>query len=162
MGIIIRNSRFFRPELSRWPLWFLLPNAVRTYTWRPQKLASEGKAFWAIPGQTQSHTAGLESPGRTPVSTKLQIEFPPLGGTFVFGNCCPSRLFRGWVSWQSYERCPSFPQWGRRGPCYPGFHRGFCQSRIGGLVFIGMGRRVRLDSYLAVPLVLFQSYFEFW
>lgn len=79
---------FSHPELSHWPLWFALPNIVRTYTERPPELASERRAFWAIPGRAQSCPVVLQWPGRTPVSTKLQIACPPWRWTFCLGVCC--------------------------------------------------------------------------
>lgn len=72
------------------------------------------------------------------------------------------RRFWAWL-WGSDRGCPSFPQHKSGRPCYPEFQGGLCQSWIGSFIFICMGRRVRLDRYLVVPLVLFQSYFgTFW
>lgn len=68
---------FFLPELSHWPLWFLLPNIVRTYTEGLKSGLLRGRPSELFLAK-QPHTVGLQSPGRTPVSTKLQIEFPPL------------------------------------------------------------------------------------
>lgn len=58
---------------------------------------------------------------------------------------------------------PSFPQQRSKRPRCPEFQEGFCQSWVRDFIFICMGGRVRLERYLVVPLVLFQSYFgTFW
>lgn len=68
-------------------------------------------------------------------------------------------LFRG----RELHGCSSFPQQRSKSLLHPEFQEGFCQSWVGDFIFICMGRRVRLERYLVVPLVLFQSYFgTFW
>lgn len=156
---------FPHTELGYWPLWFSLPNIVRTYTEASRASCWEKGLLRSYSNCAQSCTVVPPLPGRTPALTKPQTVFPPSRWDLLFWHLLPKAAFerRFWVE-RATQATPPFPSRGRsRRPCYPEFQGDLCQRWIGGFVLICMGRRVRPDRYLVVPLVLFQSYFgTFW